>query len=127
MQNSELLEKVLGTNMDNDLKNDILKLIFKDATRRSNAIPQLKERPGEPNSEEIYARMTSAVGGTGADVARLLGVTSQAINNQRQRGSISGNSIISFHLKTGVSLDWLVDGWIGNIDENTSGISCNHM
>ena len=103
MENNDLLVQVLGAVMDNNLRNDILRIILKD-TERKNAVPR------EPNSEEIYARMTSVAGGTGADVARLLGVSSQAINNQRMRGSISGNTIINFHIKTGVSLDWLVDG-----------------
>lgn len=117
MKNHDLLEKVLGAAMDNDLKNDILGLILKDSTRRTDAMPL----SGKPDSEAIYARMTSVAGGTGANVARLLGVSSQAISNQRLRGFISGNSIINFHIKTGVSLDWLVDGRIENVDEYGNG------
>lgn len=117
MKNSDLLERVLGAAMDNDLKNDILGLILEKPTRRTNAMPL----SGKPDSEAIYARMTAVAGGTGANVARLLGVSSQAINNQRLRGFISGNTIINFHLRTGVSLDWLVDGWGGNVDESGNG------
>lgn len=116
MKNNDLLEKVLTVAMDNDLKNDILRYIFKDAVRRTNAIPQLKDWPSKLDYEAIYSRMTSIVGGTGADVARLLGVSSQAINNQRLRKSISGKTIIDFHKKTGVSLDWLVGSWSGDIE-----------
>lgn len=121
MKNHDLLEQVLGTAMDNDLKNEILGLILKDTTRPTNVITLLKERPDKPDSEAIYSRMTAVAGGTGANVARLLGVSSQAINNQRLRGFISGNTIINFHLKTGVSLDWLVDGRIGNVDGYGNG------
>lgn len=122
MKNHDLLEKVLGAAMDNDLKNEILGLILKMPTRRTDAMPL----SGKPDSEAIYARMTSVAGGTGANVARLLGVSSQAINNQRLRGFISGNTIIDFHLKTGVSLDWLVDGWIGNSDVSGNGNRSHH-
>ena len=116
MKNNDLLERVLTVAMDKDLKNDILRYIFKDALRTTNAIPQLSDWPNKMDHEAIYSRMTSVAGGTGADVARLLGVSSQAINNQRLRKSISGNTILNFHVKTGVSLDWLVGSWSGDID-----------
>lgn len=81
MKHHDLLELVLGEAMDNDLKKEILGLILKDTTRRTDAILSRKERHGKPDSEAIYARMTSVAGGTGANVACLLGVSSQAINN----------------------------------------------
>lgn len=117
MENTELLERVLTGSMDDDLRHDIIRFIFKDAARRTTAIPQLKDWSSELDSEGIYARMAAVAGGKGSDVAELLGVTRQAINNQRARRTISGNTIIEFHLLTGVSLDWLVGSWSGDIDD----------
>ena len=117
MGNSDLLEKILTGGMDEHLRTDLLRHFFKTSARRTTMIPRLKDCQSQLNCDEIYARMKAAAGGTGVSVARLLGISPQGFNNQITRRAISGNSIIDFHLKTGVSLDWLVGSWDGSSGE----------
>lgn len=113
----ELLEKVLSSQMDDDLRKELLTCLFKGTDRKPLAIPQLKILDRKLDHEAIYNRMITVAGGTGANVARMLGVTTQAINNQRLRKSISGKTLLDFHLQTGISLDWLAGSWDGSLDE----------
>lgn len=117
MGNRDLLEKVLSTEMDNEIRLEIIRHIANAAGGSTGAVPQLKDCPRKLDFDGIYSRMTAVAGGTGANVARLLGISSQGFNNQKVRRRISGNSIIDFHLKTGVSVDWLLGSWDGNIKE----------
>lgn len=113
----ELLEKVLNCEMDDSLRKELLTCLFMGVERTTIAIPQLKIQDRTLDHEAIYKRLTSVAGGSGADLARKLGVTTQAINNQRLRKSISGKTLMDFHRLTGISLDWLVGSWNGNPDE----------
>lgn len=117
MGNNDLLEQVLTGKMDESLRTELLRYFFKISGRKTTRIPRLKDCQNKLNCDEIYARMKAAAGGTGVSVARLLGISPQGFNNQITRGAISGNSIIDFHLKTGVSLDWLVGSWDGSSGE----------
>lgn len=114
MENNVLLEKVLTADMRDELRTDLIRFLFNKSGRSIKGIPRLADCPRSLNHALIYERMTSAVGGTGASVARLLGISPQAYNNQKARGTISSKSIIEFHRKTGVSLDWLVGSWDGS-------------
>lgn len=114
MENNALLEKVLTTPMNEDLRTDLVRFLFNKSGRIVKGIPRLADCPRSLNYGEIYERMTAVAGGTGASVARLLGISPQAYNNQRARGIISSKSIIEFHRKTGVSLDWLIGSWDGS-------------
>jgi hypothetical protein len=114
MGNNDLLEKVLTGAMDENIRTDLLRHFFKISGRKTTRIPRLKDCQNKLNCDEIYARMKAAAGGTGVSVARLLGISPQGFNNQITRRAISGNSIIDFHLKTGVSVDWLVGSWDGS-------------
>lgn len=120
MSKNELLEKILSEPMENSLRNNLLRYLFKDPGDKSKGIPRLKVSPGKLNSEDTYARMIAAAGKTGASVARVLDISPQGFSNQKARNSISGSSIIDFHLKTGVSLDWLVGSWDGSSDNYCS-------
>lgn len=115
MKNFDLLERVLATPMNEKLRNDLLRHLFNYQCVKSKEIPIIKDRISKLNSDEIYARMKASAGGTGVSVARLLGITPQGFNNQKMRKTISGNSIIDFHIKTGVSVDWLIGSGSGSI------------
>lgn len=109
MGTHDLLEKILAAAMDENLRNDLLRHVFKKAGRReTNGVLRLNYCPKKLNYDEIYERMKTVGGGTGASVAKLLGISSQALNNQITRGLINGKTLISFCLKTKVSLDWLI-------------------
>jgi hypothetical protein len=113
MKKNDLLEKVLNTTMDENLRNEIVLFLFKETGRSSKSIPRLNGCRTSLNFEEIAARMKAGAGGTYSSVAKVLGISTQGFSNQIIRKSISGNSIIDFHLKTGISLDWLVGSWNG--------------
>lgn len=126
MGNDFLLERVLTTTMDESLKNDLLRHLFKSTGRKNRGIPMLTDCKHQLNSVEISERMKQVAGGTGVSVAKLLGISPQGFNNQIIRKAISGNSIIDFHLKTGVSVDWLIGSWDGSTEyidggKNSSG------
>ncbi|MDD2943910.1 MAG: hypothetical protein PHC51_13200 [bacterium] len=115
MGNHDLLEKVLASTMDENLKNDLLRYLFKKAGRReSNGVLRLNYCPKKLDYDEIYERMKAVGGGTGVSVAKLLGITTQGMNNQVARGKINGNTLINFCLKTKVSLDWLIGACDGS-------------
>jgi hypothetical protein len=119
MGNDDLLEKILTGVTNEDLRNDLLRHLIKTTGRRlPNEIPSLKDLNRKLDNEQIFSRMRSVTGGTGVSVARRLNISSQAFNNQVRRGVVSPKSIIDFHIKTGVSLDWLVGSWDG------SGLDC---
>jgi hypothetical protein len=125
MKKNDLLEKVLITPMDENLRNEIVLFLFKETGRSSKAIPRLNGCRTSLNFEEIAGRMKAGAGGTYSSVAKVLGISTQGFSNQIIRKSISGNSIIDFHLKTGISLDWLVGSWNGvssdYVDSSKSG------
>lgn len=115
MGNHELLEKVLASPMDESLRNDLLRHIFKKAGRReSNGVLRLNYCPKKLDYDEIYERMKAVGGGTGVSISKLLGITTQGMNNQVARGKINGKTLINFCLKTKVSLDWLVGACDGS-------------
>jgi hypothetical protein len=114
MNNNELLIKVLTGPMDENLKNELMTFLVLNSGNKTTGIPRLKDCQSSLNSDAIYARLKTAAGGTGVSVAKVLGITSQGFNNQFTRKAISGNSIIDFHLKTGISVDWLIGSWDGN-------------
>jgi hypothetical protein len=113
MKKNDLLEKVLITPMNENLRNEIVLFLFKETGRSSKSIPRLNGCRTSLNYEEIAGRMKAGAGGTCSSVAKILGISAQGFNNQIIRKSISGNSIIDFHLKTGISIDWLVGSWNG--------------
>jgi len=122
----ELLEKVLNSEMDDNLRKELLTCLFMGAERTTIAIPQLKIQDRKLDHGAIYNRMVSVGGGTGANVARMLGVTTQAINNQRLRKSISGKTLLDFHLQTGIYLDWMAGSWHGSLDEYSDRSKVRH-
>ena len=113
----ELLEKILDSAMDDDLRKELLTYLFTSDEPTTMVLPQLKILNRTLDHEAIYNRMISFAGGTGAGLARMLGVSNQAINNQRLRKRISGNTMLDFHLMTGISLDWLTGSWDGSLDK----------
>ncbi|MBC7949792.1 MAG: hypothetical protein H7Y42_18050 [Chitinophagaceae bacterium] len=129
LQNHDLLEKVLTGVMDEDLRNDVLRHLFKSGERRSAGIPMLKNCQRQLDNGEIFARMKKVAGGTSVSVARKLNISPQAYNNQIRRGNISAKSIIDLHLKTGVSVDWLIGSWDGSsadyLDQNLTVTEAN--
>lgn len=114
MGSNDLLERVVTETMDEKLRSDITKYLFKVHDAKAIRIPQLKDCPSKLNCDEIYSRMKTVAGGTAASVAQLLGISQQGFSNQKLRKSISGNSIIDFHQKTGVSVDWILGSWNGS-------------
>lgn len=116
MENIKLMEQVLTGVIDEKLRHDLLMHLFRSHGPRTTAIPILRTCPTVLNNAEIYNRMKSVAGGTSVSVARLLDISPQAYNNQWRRKNISAKSIIEFHLRTGVSLDWLLGSWDGNAD-----------
>ena len=128
MEKIDLLEKVLTSSMDENLKNDLLRCLFRSSERKIKGIPMLMDHIRVFNSDETSERMKHVAGGTGVGVAKLLNITPQGFNNQIIRKSISGNSIIDFHMKTGVSIDWLIGSWDGNaeyLDKDKNYFSVN--
>ena len=123
MEKNDLLERLLTEVMDEKLRNDILRYLFKGTTRETNGIMRLNYCPNKPNYNEIYGRMKEVAGGTGVSIARVLGISSQGLNNQLMRGKINGKTLINFSLKTKVSLDWLVGSRTG--DSNDFSIDAN--
>lgn len=114
MENIELMQQVLTGVTDEKLRNDLLMHIFRSSGRKTTAIPTLSTCPTVLNNAEIYNRMKSVAGGTSVSVARILDISPQAYNNQWRRKNIAAKSIIDFHLRTGVSLDWLLGSWDGD-------------
>ncbi len=114
MKNDELLEMLLAEPMKADLKNELVKGLFLDSRRESNGIVHLTYCPNKLNYEEIYERMKLVGGGTGASIAKILGITPQGVNNQTAKGIISGNTLLKFSIKTKISLDWLIGTRAGN-------------
>ena len=117
MELNDLLENILTVPMEKDLRIELLRHLLLNTGIKTIGIPRLKDCPSTLNSDEIFARMKTAAGGTGVSVAKILGISKQGVNNQLYRKSISGNSIIEFHLKTGISIDWILGSWTGNISE----------
>jgi hypothetical protein len=117
MELNDMLEKILTVPMEKNLRNELLKFLFLNTGNKTAGIPRLKDCQSTLNCDEIFARMKTAAGGTGVSVAKILGISAQGFNNQLNRKAISGNSIIDFHLKTGISVDWLIGSWAGNTSD----------
>jgi len=113
MENHVLLERVLDEVKDGDLKNQLLRNLFKSSVRTNRGIPTLRTRQLRLNNHEINERMKMVAGGTNQKVAKILAISQQAYSNQICRGAISARSILDMHLKTGVSVDWLIGSWDG--------------
>lgn len=59
----------------------------------------------------IFSRMLESGGlKNNSELARVLGVTPQAISNYRRRGAMPASLIIRFSEKFKVSMDWLLTG-----------------
>ena len=111
MVHKELLERILTEDLDENLRNDLLRhLLFSPGMA---VVPRLQEWERRLDSNAVFERMLQVAGGSIASIARLLNVSKQAINNQKTRGKISCKSIIDFHIQTGVSADWLIGSWSG--------------
>ena len=121
MKNLDLLEKIMTGNMDHELRNTLLNIVASEFTdkseRRTLGIPKLKNCPTRLDCDAVFDRMKSVAGGTGVGVAKILGISSQGVNNQISRKTLSGNSLLNFHLKTGISLDWLAGSWTGDTSD----------
>jgi hypothetical protein len=121
MNNQDLLEIILNEPMDGGLRNNMLRTLFNVAenggSKKPKGIPILKNHPDKLDCDEVFKRMKTAAGGTGIGVSKLLSISPQAFSNQTKRKSPSGNSLIDFHFKTGISLDWLIGSWHGDITE----------
>lgn len=117
MKKNELLEKVFTGVPDEELRNELLRSLFGIRARREQGIPQLREHGRSLDYNGIHRRMTTVAGGTGVRIAQLLGISPQAYNNEKQRGMISARNILRMHLKTGVSMDWLLGSWEGSESE----------
>jgi len=117
MENQDLFEKVLTGTMDEKLRNEILMHFIKTNGRRTTGIPRLKSFNRQLNNDEIFDRMKRVAGGTSVSVARKLNISPQAFNNQVRRRAISAKSIIDLHLRTGVSVDWLIGSYDGGNEE----------
>jgi hypothetical protein len=113
MLKSDLLDKVLDGAMDNKLRGDIVRFLVNEPGKTTVGIPQLSKRIDKFSYADIFERMKSVAGGTASDVARVLNISSQGVSNQKQRGMISFKSILTFCLKTGVSVDWIIGAWDG--------------
>jgi hypothetical protein len=127
VENNDLLDKILAEEMNENLRNDIVKFLFKNTGRKTTGIPVLKNCPMSLNSDEIVSRMKTVAGGTCSGIAKVLGISSQGFNNQINRRALSGNSIIEFHLKTGISVDWLIGSWDGNNDDYLNTTSSSYL
>jgi hypothetical protein len=118
MTKHDVLEMILNEEMDGGVRNTLVHLMFDKAAtvskRKANGIPKLKNCPEKLECDDVFRRMKMVAGDTGVGVARILGVTPQAYSNQKIRQSLSGNSLIDFHFKTGISLDWLIGSWDGS-------------
>ena len=108
MKKNDLLLKVLTAPMDENLRNDIVDFMFAESGKKPKGIPRLKNCQTALNVAEVVARMKAGAGGTCSSVATILGISAQAFNNQVSRKAISGNSLIDYHFKTGISIDWMV-------------------
>lgn len=121
MKNLDLLEKIMAGNMDQELRINLLNIVankFTDKSeKRTAGIPKLKNCPTRIDCNEVFNRMKSVAGGTGVGVARILGISSQGVNNQISRNTLSGNSLLNFHFRTGISLDWLAGSWTGDTSD----------
>lgn len=113
MEKTDLLEQVLAEVTNVKLRNDIVLHIFKNSGIQATRIPMLEKCQITLNDEEIFARMKNITGGTAKSVTDLLGISSQAGTNWKMRGSVSAQAIIDFHLRTGISVDWLIGSWNG--------------
>jgi hypothetical protein len=111
MVHRELLEKILTEDLNENLRNELLRHLF--YSPGMSIVPRLQEWEQRLDSNAVFGRMQQVAGGSTASIARLLNVSGQAINNQKKRGKISCKSIIEFHLQTGVSVDWLIGSWSG--------------
>ncbi len=103
--------------MDETLRNDIVDYLFAESGRNQKGIPRLKISQSALNVGEVVARMKAGANGTCSSVAKILCISAQGFNNQVSRKAISGNSIIDYHFKTGISLDWLVGSLVGSNSE----------
>ena len=116
MQNEALLERILEEVDDVNLKCRLIKHLFSSSAQSNTGVPVLRHRPLRLNNAEICARMKLVCGGTSSEVAKLLNVSQQAFSNQICRNAISPRSILDIHLKTGVSVDWILGSWDGSSD-----------
>ena len=116
MKEKALLKRVLASPMDENLRDDLVRKLLGVDRNVSIGVPRLKDFPKALNSSQVLQRMKSVAGGTGASVARRLGVSSQAFHNQFMRGTITAKGLINLHLLTGFSLDWLAGSWDGRED-----------
>ena len=118
MKNQDLLEKIMNEKMDSELRSNLICFMFNEVAngseRNTNGIPKLKNSLTSIDCDEAFRRMKTAAGGTGVEVAKILGISAQGFNNQMNRKKLSGDSLLDFHVKTGISLDWLVGSWNGN-------------
>ena len=121
MKYIDILEKIMNENMSIELRNALLSLIVNETTvngeRKTPGIPRLKNCPVRLDCDEAFSRMKTLAGGTGVGVAKLLGISPQAVNNQIHRKALSGNSLLELHYKTGASLDWLAASWDGDTSD----------
>lgn len=118
MTKHDVLEMILNEEMDGSVRNTLVHFLFDevatDSERIANGIPKLKNCPDKLECDDVFRRMKMVAGDTGVGVAKILGITPQAFNNQTKRQALSGNSLIDFHFKTGISLDWLIGSWDGS-------------
>jgi hypothetical protein len=119
MNKHDVLEMILKEEMDGSVRNTLVHFLFNEVAtvseRKANGgIPKLKNCPEKLECDDVFRRMKMVAGDTGVGVARILGVTPQAYSNQKIRQTLSGNSLIDFHFKTGISLDWLIGSWDGS-------------
>lgn len=121
MNKHDLFEQVLAS-VDDDLKKQFLQALIENNGngRKTVRVPQLNRHQFQLDYDAIFERMKLISGGTSASVARTLDISPQAYNNQRRRGNISPKSIVDLHLRTGVSLDWLIGSWDGYSTDHVS-------
>lgn len=121
MKNLDLLEKIMNEKMDSELRNNLIWFMFNEVAngseRNTTGIPKLKNSLTTIDCDEAFRRMKTAAGGTGVEVAKILGISAQGFSNQMNRKKLSGDSLLDFHCKTGISLDWLVGSWNGNTSD----------
>ena len=129
MTKHDVLEMILNEEMDGSVRNTLVHFLFDEVAtvseRIANGIPKLKNCPDKLECDDVFRRMKMVAGDTGVGVAKILGVTPQAFNNQTKRQALSGNSLIDFHFKTGISLDWLIGSWDGSSTDYFDTIVAN--
>lgn len=94
MTKHDVLEMILNEEMDSSVRNTLVHFMFDEVTtgsaRKVNGIPKLKNCPGKLECDDVFRRMKMVAGDTGVGVAKILGVTPQAFNNQIKRNALSG-------------------------------------